>query len=225
MRVLPQVSAFLMASVVLISLPAAAECRQRAEDAFGDHSTAPYFGEPADILEVQMIARDEGLEMRATLEHSPRVETLLYSYWIGFDDGGSSAAGNTATWTFQGTSTYHRIRTMYWAEPFDLPVTWDGSTFSFLVAWEYFEAAYGPDYASKVGSPHMTSSGPYAPGPVAINNPGQDWLRSELPPLLPCPMAAPEPAQPDDAPDQAVPVPLTLVVLALVLASLAARRR
>lgn len=171
------------------------EPRQEVEDPAGDTTVPqPPAGVDlgaADILHVAMERTAEGALLEVGLAGDPRATGSgphTYSYWVGFDDGGKSSAGNVPTWTFQGSAAYDSIRTMYWDGPEDLPVTWNGTAFAFTVPWDAFTAQYGDAWPA-FGSPWATSAGPSVAG---LNNPGQDWARysDRVVPLPECGAAA-----------------------------------
>lgn len=192
------VSVFLLALALVVAAPAAlaaetAPCVQAKDDPAGD-TTVPagipgFDSKPADLLGVELAWLDEGARLSVSLNGDPRVSgagPMTYSYWVGFEDGGNSANGNTAAWTFQGSTTYDEIRTMYWDGPQSYPVVWNGTTFSFVVPWDSFKEQYGKAWPLDFGTPRASSSGPSGAG---LNNPGQDSVQyaSDLVPLGPCP--------------------------------------
>lgn len=188
----------LLALALALAVPAAlaeeaSPCVQAKEDPAGD-TTVPagipaFDSKPADLLGVELAWLDEGARLSVSLNGDPRVSgagPMTYSYWVSFEDGGNSANDNTATWTFQGSTTYDEIRTMYWDGPQSYPVVWNGTTFSFVVPWDSFREQYGKAWPLDFGTPRASSSGPSAAG---LNNPGQDSIQyaSDLVPLAPCP--------------------------------------
>lgn len=192
---------------------------------------------PADILGVSMQWLDDGIRLTGTLAADPReADGMTFSYWIGFQDGGRSAGGNPPTWTWQGSTTYDEIRTMYWDGPFSYPVQWNDTTFSFLVPWTDFDAEYGDGWDFAIGSPRLSSSGPNV-GPHPLNNPSQDWAEfdRELVPLQCAPTlqpvetepvaessepvnVTPEPVMASAPEDKESPVPWWLALMAFVIA-------
>lgn len=155
-----------------VSPDAPAPCvpRQEATDPAGDvEGVAPGLPPPTDLtpmdlLGVAMWREEEGLGLSGTLAADPRdAGDARFYYWLSFEAETPAAGGNPATWTFQRTSTYDLIRTMYWETDVDVeyPVTWVGATFSFLLPWEDLEAQYGNDWPMDIGSPSLSSSGPY----------------------------------------------------------------
>ncbi len=156
--------------------------RQYMPDPAGDHETAfldaVLDARPADLLGVAIERTHDGLLVETTLAADPRaVPGQAFSYWVSFEDGGLSAGGNPPTWTFQGSTTYDVIQTMYWDGPAGYPVTWDGNTFSFVIPWSSFEYQYGDAWPVPFGSPQASSSGggPSIPN-WGLNNPSQDWV-------------------------------------------------
>lgn len=201
--------------------------RQDATDPAGDVAGEIPFEPPngvaaMDLLAVSMWRTEEGLGMSGTLAADPREDAdAVYYYWISFEAEKAAGGGNPATWTFQRTSTYDRISTMYWDERSDFPVAWeDGRTFSFLIPWEDFEEQYGNDWPMDIGSPSLSSSGPYylndeptGYGNYAAGLAGwNDWAEydRELVPLPDCAFEAStaqgQPAgDPSTAPDSTAP--------------------
>ncbi|MGB0653465.1 MAG: hypothetical protein ACPGQL_09725 [Thermoplasmatota archaeon] len=171
---------------------------QAASDPAGDQQ----YGElgavvdlsPTDILGVAMAAGPDGIRMSLELGGDPRdADSLTFSYWVGFEDAVSDA-GYMPTWTFQGSTTYDVISTMYWNDAPDFPVVWKGTTFSFTVPWTVFQAQYGDAWPVAIGTPSAHAAGPAPALPYgALNNPSQDWASysDELEPLAPCMVAAP----------------------------------
>ncbi|MHB8633791.1 MAG: hypothetical protein ACYDBQ_07500 [Thermoplasmatota archaeon] len=154
---------------------------------------------PAEILNTSIERTTSGLLVMVKLAGDPRAQSAFeFSYWVGFQDGGKSLGANPPTWTFQNSASYARIATMYWDKvPASYPVSWNATTFSFVIPWTDFAAFYNSTSPVPFGSPFSASSGPYAAG-SGINSPGEDSddYSQDLVPLPSCP----PPASPSHAP-------------------------
>lgn len=145
--------------------------RQEADDPEGDLSGRAGVVPPSqdlralDLLGVAMERTPQGLLMSGRLAADPRAtaEHEFY-YWISFEAEEAAGGGNPATWTFQRTTTYETIRSMYWEADRDYGVEWNGTAFSFTVPWEHLEEQYGKAWPMDVGSPSLSSSGPHMRG-------------------------------------------------------------
>jgi len=168
---------------------------QTATDPAGDQQLhqVPTDTSPSDILAVSIARQADGLHVALTLAGDPRgAAPLEYSYWVGFEDGGHSAGGNPPTWTFQGTTSYDAIETMYWDGPQSYPVEWRNDTVSFTIPWSSFDAQYGAGSWPDFGTPEASTSGPF-PSVAPTNNPSEDWA-SYADHLVALPDCSPAPA-------------------------------
>ena len=132
--------------------------------------SSPHDLTPMDLLGVSIWRTEEGLGLSGTLAGDPRLDTeATYYYWLSIEAEHAAGGGNPTTWTFQRTHTYQEISGMYWEDRAEYPVTWDGLTFWFIVPWSDFEAEFGSRWPMDIGSPRLSSQGPYFTDDGTVN--------------------------------------------------------
>ncbi len=145
------------------------------DDPAGDHvGVAPIpapIGDAGtlDVLGLTVNRTDEGLRFTVQLAGDPRQQDdAINYYWVNIQ-GATAAGGNPSQWTMQVTSTYVWMETMYWDNfTSGFPVEWVGTTFSFEVPWTAFYEQFGANWSTAgLGSPRVSTSGPYLPIEVA----------------------------------------------------------